>query len=286
LPTVTPNAIPSASNPQIDKPRELQWQEAIAAKNVPVNFYGIVVDQESQPIPGVQVKMNVRHSEYFPSQGIASTYPKAQTVTDSGGHFSWTGETGDALTIETVSKTGYVISPKFPRNFSPPSNGPESPVIIRMWKERAKESLISGSHVFGIIPDGRPYTLDLLLGKKLEGATEGDLRISMARPSGVEQKDKFQWTFSMEAIDGGLVQTNDEFMYLAPDSGYESKFEVQLNPAEPTWTQFLKKSFFVRSRNGKVHGRIELQADAIFNDHSAVEINYTVNPGGSRNLQP
>ena len=266
--------------------REIQLQQDISSKNVPVNFYGMVVDQNNQPIPSVRIVMNVRHSEYSTSQGISSTYPKTDTQTDFSGRFSWTGETGDEISVESVTKNGYLLSPKAPHYFAASSSTYADPAIFKMWKETAKEPLIGGSHVFGIVPDGRIYTLDLISGKKLEGAADGDLQVSVVRPSGVEQTSKYQWSFMIAGIGGGLLETDDEFMYLAPESGYEPKIELQFNPNDSTWTQFVKKQFFIQTRNGKVYGRIQLQVDALYNNDSAVEINYVVNPNGSRNLQP
>jgi hypothetical protein len=155
-----------------------------------------------------------------------------------------------------------------------------------MWKEGVKEPLVEGSKVFGIDADGRVYTLNLLDGKKVEGAADGDLRVSIVRPRGVKYRDKYQWSFVIEGVGGGLLETDDEFMYLAPESGYKSKFETQLDPGDPAWAPLVKKQFFIRSRGGQVYGRIQVEVHAIYNVHSAIEINYAINPTGSRNLQP
>jgi hypothetical protein len=90
----------------------------------------------------------------------------------------------------------------------------------------------------------------------------------------------------LEGANGGLLETNEEFPYFAPETGYKPRFEMQLDAANPEWTPLVKKQFFIRSRGGQLYGRILIEVHAIYNVHSAVEVNYTLNPAGSRDLQP
>lgn len=152
---------------------------------------------------------------------------------------------------------------------------------------RGKATLITGEKVFGIIPDGRVYTLDFLQGKKTEGdRAEGDLRISIVRPPEATPHGKYKWSCVIESVHGGLMETDDEFMYLAPESGYEAKYALNLVPTDQAWTPLVKKQFYFRSRDGQMFGRMHVEVNAIYNDKSAFEVNYAVNPSGSRNLQP
>ena len=257
---------------------------AIEEQNAPVSFYGKVVDQDGNSLAGVRIILSVRQ---WHSDPAGTTYPKRKCVTDSDGRFEWTGENGDALTVEIMTKEGYRLSPKTYFGYSPSSGNLENPIVFKMWKEGAKEPLISGSHVFGI-DSGKIYTLNLLTGKKIEGEAEGDLQILITRPNEVGPRDKFPWSFSLEAIQGGFAEpdTNDEFMYIAPESGYQPKIEMQFDPKDPAWVGIVNKQFFVTSRNGQIYGCVKIEIDSIYNVHSAIQINYAVNPNGSRNLQP
>ncbi len=156
-----------------------------------------------------------------------------------------------------------------------------------MWKEDAKEPLVGGNYVFGI-DSAKTYTLDLITGKKIEGQAAGDLLVSITRPPDAKPHDKFPWSFSIEAIQGGFAEPdpNDEFMYVAPESGYQPRIEMQFDPNDPAWAGIVNRSFFFRSRNGQVYGHAQVEIDSIYNVHSALQIDYTVNPNGSRNLQP
>lgn len=268
--------------------RKELFQQLVQEKNVPLDFYGKVVDQNDRPVPDVKVKLNVRQwyvqsLDNLNAEGRSIVYEKRS---DADGFFNLSEGTGDALTVESVEKEGYQLSAKTSRSYGAATD-PGSPVVFKMWKQGPKEPLVTGQKVFGIIPDGRVYTLDLLQGKKVEGdRAEGDLRISIVRPADATPRSKYQWSYKLEGVHGGLVETDDEFMYLAPESGYESKFAINLVPTDEAWTPLARKQFFFRSRDGQIFGRMQVEVNAIYNDKSALEVNYAVNPSGSRNLQP
>jgi hypothetical protein len=280
---------PGAVSPRNNTPSRQQiLQDAVERANIPVRFYGKVVDQQGMPLADVNVRAKVRHW-YIPSGSAVygnGHMVRIDRVTDVDGQFLIEGTTGDALDFESISKDDYELSQKALHTFNP-VNDPNKPTEFKMWKRGPKASLVSGAKVFGIVSDGRFYTIDLLHGKKTEGAADqGDLRVSIVRPGNVNPKDKFTWSFVIEAIEGGLIPTDDEFMYLAPENGYERRFEMNLRPDGSDWTPLVKKQLFVRSRNGQLYGRLQVEVIAVYNDQSAIEINYAINPNSSRNLQP
>jgi hypothetical protein len=305
-PSTKPNVIHPGSNisgtlqnpttqPQIQttNSRLEFFKREFEAKNASVSFYGRVVDQQSNDIAGVQILMSVRQwgiGGTFDSWG--NKFPKFERTTDSNGNFSLENVNGDSLTIESITKEGYLLSPKIKKgygfgNVSDPFHpDQQNPVIIKMWKELgATEPLITGSHVFGM-DSGKTYTVDLIHGKKTEGDADGDLIISIKRPDEVNSRDRYSWSYSIEAINGGLIETDDEFMYLAPESGYYPKIEKQFDPTDSDWNFDIAKQFFIRTRGGQIYGRVQIVFHSVYNVHSAIEINYAINPTGSRNLQP
>ncbi len=259
----------------------------VEEQNQPIQFYGKVVDQAGEPVPGAKILVKVRQWFAVPAAltGRGQSIP-VQTETDANGQFEIQGVKGDGFHFEYFSKENYRLSPKTYMHSGPVNGTPADPVVYKMWKMGEQQTLISGQKVFGIIPDGRTYTLDLLEGKKLEGIAEGDLRVTIKRPEGVQRKQKYEWSFLIEGIKGGVIETKDEFMYIAPDSGYQTQFELNLIPADPAWTSLVKRRFFLRSRDGQVYGSIEVEVNAIYNDKSAIEVNYSLNPSGLKNLQP
>ncbi|HTY88032.1 MAG TPA: hypothetical protein VMB80_11245 [Candidatus Acidoferrum sp.] len=275
---------PAVTNQDASQSRVETVQQALSEKNVPINFYGQVIDQGGIPVSGVKVNIYIRHWEL--TQDAMSNPVRLEKETDSDGRFEIHDAMGDAIDLEMLQKQGYQLSPSAQRSYGPSSGALEKPVIIKMWKQGPKERLIGGDKVFGIVPDGRIYTVDLLAGKKLEGEMIGDLRVAIARPNGVKPRDKYDWSWKIEGVQGGIEETDDEFMYLAPESGYAPEARMELAATDSAWTPLVKKRFFIRSRNGQVYGQMQVEINSIYNDHSVIEIRYAVNPNGSRNLQP
>lgn len=306
---ISPNAAPNAGASQIStnnvnisaatnlppaELRNLQIKQAIEGMNVPISFYGRVIDQESNGLPGVVIVLHIMQPRVGIDFAIPKNMPKFERTTDANGYFSVEGISGSDLDIESVDKRGYRLSPKTEMGYRygqspvPFYPDPSKPVIIKMWKElETKESLVTGSHVFGI-DSGKIYTLDLIQGKKFEGQANGDLRVSITRPIVINSKDRYPWSYSIEVISGGLVEASpdDEFMYLAPEAGYEPKLARVFDPADSDWNMEINKQFFIRTRDGRVYGRVQVSVYADYNVHSAIEVNYALNPNASRNLQP
>lgn len=188
--------------------------------------------------------------------------------------------------MEQMTKDGYELSPKIPRNYGITGGSTEDPVIFQMWKKGISESLIQGSKFYGIIPDGRTYTIDFLQQKKIEGDNaSGDIKVSIVRPKVVVPREKFDWSFDIEGVQGGLVETQDEFMYLAPEAGYQPKYVVNMLANDPNWKREIDKlQFYFQSRDGKVYGRFVVDIIPDYNEQSVFNVRYAVNPNGSRNL--
>ncbi|MEI7938270.1 MAG: hypothetical protein WCK27_16390 [Verrucomicrobiota bacterium] len=287
---------PSATttNPATEEPdKTVQLQAAATAKNVPVNFWGKVVDQDEQPLSGVRVVMRVRQWFYNPNSGPGTLSPKQERTTDAEGRFEWTGASGDSLELESVTKEGYRLSPKAQSGFIYRRDGDSfqpvaaNPVVIRMWKLTASEALVSFRTLFGFVPDGRGYTMDLLTNKKLDGEKpEGDLVVRMTRPATVEPRQKYDWTLELDGVNGGLVEPADEFGYVAPEAGYQSKVSIRLRASDTDWVDSLTRDFFIRSRGGALYGLLHLSIRSEYDGKSAILFETRLNPQGSRNLQP
>lgn len=283
--------IPSPAMPQQaedERTREEEYWRGLEESNVPIDFHGRVIDQDRNALSGVVLKVVVRHWAVAipgappPDLGQYSF----ERVTGPDGRFEINGVTGDAFDLGSIKKDGYEASPRTLRSYGPSSGSFDNPVIFKMWREGAKEHLIAGSHVFGI-DSGKAYTLNLITGKKIVGQAEGDLLVSITRPSEAKPRENFPWSFSIKAIGGGLVQADpdDDFMYYAPQSGYQPTIEWHFGSGDAAWAGTAKGRFFIRSRDGQVYGRAQVEIYPIYNVHSAIEIDYAVNPNGSRNLE-
>ncbi|HXT13786.1 MAG TPA: carboxypeptidase-like regulatory domain-containing protein [Candidatus Angelobacter sp.] len=295
LPPVTPNnpPVPSVINSgpkgsASAQNREEIFRQAVEGKNSPIHFYGKVVDQNGIPIPGVNVQVKVR--QWYTAAPETKTFGarmipiEKQTGTD--GRFEVQDVDGDGFDVESIVKEGYKLSPKAPREFGVSSGSPEGPVIIKMWKKGTTEPLVSEGHFFGFEPDGRTYSIDLMTGKKTEGSADGDIQIQITRPHDIHPHERYPWSIQIIAPSGGLVEATDEFRYEAPENGYAPSVKIEMDPTDPAWIDLLKKAFYVKSRTGSLYGTIQMTIHPDYQDKSAIEFQSTVNPAGSRNLQP
>ena len=260
-------------------------RQYIEQANVPLAFYGRFIDQNSNPVPSVKISGGIRHWSANPSVGSTIRYER---ISDTEGRFEISGETGDGFDIESIGIADYDLSPKQSHTFGAVGGSYNDPVIFRLWKRTEKEQLITGSKFWGIEPDGRIYTIDFLQSQKQEGENlPGDIRISVSRPATVKPRERFDWSFTIEGIQGGILENNDEFMYLAPETGYQPVFTCVISSTNANWKPELDGlQFYMKSRDGKVYGSFQFDLIPKYNAVSVFNVQYRMNPNGSRNLQP
>src|SRR5688572_18322503 len=84
-------------------PRALDIQRAAEFKNVPINCWGKVVDENDQPLSNVSVEMALRRV-----QGVrfhsSSVFETARRTSDASGLFAITGARGDMLSVKSLRK--------------------------------------------------------------------------------------------------------------------------------------------------------------------------------------
>jgi hypothetical protein len=210
---------------------------------------------------------------------------------DADGRFEISGETGDGFDVKSVQKTGYELSQKTANHFSPSSGSFENPVIFKMWKKGESAQLVSQDKDMRIPYDGTPVIFDLLTGQKnVGGSATGDLRVALTRnplniPLGY--KKTFEWHATIEAIDGGLIRSDDEFMYVVPADGYQPRIQIDMPADAANWVNIYDISFYAKTRGGNVYSQVKFEFRV---DSSKPQTGFTIistaNPNGSRNLQP
>ena len=192
-----------------------------------------------------------------------------------------------------MNRTGpssFAFSPQYSEIHRP---DPANPIVFHMWKKGPTESLVERDRSFRVRLDDNPIIVDLLTGKRQEGAaTKGDLRLSLKRPAGLlYPRTPYDWEFRIDAIDGGIVETTDVFPYRAPESGYEPgyKYALRTNMKIAGGASAVKKYYF-RGRNGTFYASLDIEvnsaADSSGEPWGAFYIRYRLNPHGSRNLEP
>jgi hypothetical protein len=262
--------------------------------NKSIDFYGLVLDQDNNPVPNVKVTLGIRVTKEPVIGMIGDVFDSPVVKTDSEGRFSIVDAKGALLSVKSLEKVGYEASQQslnrahywYWRDPSqvhhPDINKPE---VFRMWKKRGAEDLVVGEGFFWLIPDGRVYTIDILNKNKTEGKSSGDIMVSINRPLQITTKSKYDWGCEIECIDGGIVETTEEQAYLAPEGGYNEIYKVSFGIGDANWSDSAKRQLYLKSRGGKLFARLEVEIIADYRDKAVFSVKYYANPTGSRNLE-
>jgi len=270
-------------------------RQYMESQNIPIEFYGQVIDQNSNPVSGVIVKGVVLHIKVIvPAPwGDEDQNIPINEKTDLEGRLEARDVSGRAFDIESIQKDGYRLSPKTQMDYAysgvanPYHPDPQNPLIIRMWKLAEPQQLVS-HHLsrIGIPVDGQPVQFDLFNGKKVPSG--GQLIVRLKRdPQIIAPRSRYDWSLQLEIPNGGLATNNDEFMYQAPESGYQETFKFDMPKDADNWTTAINQQFYIQLENGKSFGSLVVRMNTIHDTPPlGINLDIIINPSGSRSLQP
>ncbi len=288
VPPVTP--MPPVENPVVnDHQKTNEIRQYMESLNVPIKFYGKIIDQDGYPLAGVSIKGVVLHIKVVvPAPfGDEDQIIPIDQKTDLEGRFLIQGVAGRSLQIESIQADGYEVEPdNCPHSFGPSIGVYESPVIFKMWNTNIHEQLITGGNKFQIVPDGKPYFIDLTKGE-ISQTEGGDLRVWIKYPEQTERGKLYDWSCEIDVINGGLQQGDSYSMFTAPADGYMPTFQLQQQIKGGQRGSIGDKKFYVMLNNGKKFGRIQIDLVAPFNNGipALIRLSYVINPSGSRTLR-
>jgi len=287
------------STPQITKLAHIA-----SAVNVPIVFYGKVVDQFNQPVEGVRVA--AFHNRWSIAGLIEQRAGRLTNYFsgDTDGQFVVKGIRGASMTIQ-LEKTGYELAPHCEMTFAfdPGAQNlyvpnPAKPVVYHMWKRQGGAELVGRWFEKTVRADGTPISLDLeneqYVGHKgwktiidatnLPGPTVRVWREPFLYDPQTSLPEAWRYEF---VIPGGKAQfTEDEFCYLAPEIGCKDKLEVSFHKGDSNFRFRDKRSLYFVNQKGKYgQGIIEIWSDYT-EDKAIVTLSVSWNPDGSRNLEP
>jgi len=297
------SASPSATTPIREEERKQKQEEraktifqAIEGTNVPINFWGKVIDQDKRPIAGVKVSYNYS-TEHGNIVGVAwgrQKIYKDETATDGAGSFAVTGLRGHDLTLESLNKEGYQYTPRGAAvyNFYGNTSGgkftpdPNNPVLFVMVNKATAEPLVSYGGHFGktmrVPGNGTPTRWNLWKG---QSDANGELQITFTREPAVLARvgPPVTWSAKIEVIGGGIIEAPpDEAIYRAPEEGYASAVDY---PKTEQKRGVSARSFYVKTADGR-YGRLQLEIYPGDQGPTArCLIKASMNPSGSPNLE-
>jgi hypothetical protein len=264
-------------------------RKADESANIPVAFYGLVVDQDSNVLQNVSVDLAVMEEwSEPPPEGGTKIFPlQRQTGTDGRFEVISNSLRGKYVVIKALRKAGYEQEMSGRAMFGLPSISLDNPAVLTMWSTNIPhEQLITGDVISAVIPDGRRYGIDITNRAATEGA-EGDLTVWLKRPTTVGW-DKYDWSCELDANGGLLEDTGGQPMLVAPADGYTNVFTFNQEAVSSDWTHGLyDKHFYLRLRNGQIYGRITVNLTANPNRRAPamLRVQYVINPSGSRLLR-
>lgn len=248
----------------------------------PIEFYGVVVDESTNPVAGVNVDFSCND---LSPEGTSNYH----AVSDGNGRFSIMGITGKLLVVH-VAKTGYYTSRQDSDSFYYSGQNVNfvpsfaNPVIFHLRKKGDGAKLFHFHKSFRVSKDGTPIQVDLGTGMQVP-ASEDALMVECW----TDDKDKklawkFDWRCRVSVPGGGVQLYNEEFPFVAPEQNYVPADNIDMTvKTDVSWSQDVERDYFVMTGDGK-YGRLIFRMIA-HGDHFCTIDSY-FNLSGSRNLEP
>jgi hypothetical protein len=283
---LTPASQTGAQQRQVDLAHRIAQNS-----NVPIQFYGVVLDQDDQPIPGVKVTLSIRTAQEPLPGAIRDEFVKVTLTTDPQGKFSITDAKGALLTMKSIEKEGYEASVQAVNRgywywrseeliHHPDAGKPE---VFRMWKKAGAERLVRKGISAPLRYDGLAATFNLVGDQAAD-----DLRVTLTRnPRQITLGQRnYEWTFTIEVPGGGLIESQAEQMYRAPAEGYQPRLVFQMPADAKEWADEKTFELYLKLRNGGAYGRATVKV-LVGSDRQTTPFYITsyINPSGSRNLE-
>ncbi|MCE0483604.1 MAG: carboxypeptidase-like regulatory domain-containing protein [Methylacidiphilales bacterium] len=252
---------------------------------VPLNFYGKVIDENNQPVAGATAHMQ------WNTLDAPSGTSYGQTLSDGGGLFSLTGQRGKILEVR-VEKEGYYtvdggagsLAFEYANPSSPNYNEPDpnNPVIFHLRSKGAGAKLFSKTLNVPLTTNHPQDRVNLMQGFI---KPDGVLTITTDKSKFLPGNQPFPWTMSLSMSEGGLVETDDQFPFMAPASGYTSTINLDMTNTDPSvWQDGVKKTYYFYLPSTNTYGRITVTTVSSL---PFVTLNYAYNLApGNRVLEP
>jgi hypothetical protein len=271
----TPESNPGASIEPRRQQMEEERQRGLNEWRAPIEFFGLVVDENTNAVEGVLVDFDC--NDLSPSG--TSFY---HTQSDVNGLFLIQGITGKLLGVK-VSKVGYYSYQPHGLNFYYAGQNQNfvpdraNPVIFRLKKKGVAEPLVVFEKTFSISISCKPLQVDLKTG----GQEAVIMEFIRRAPENPEDR-LYDWIFRMTVPNGGLVLSTNEFDFFAPEREYESLALVEMKASlGDQWQSRMKREYFLKLPDGNF-ARVALD---LMSHNGSLRIQAFVNPSGSRNLE-
>lgn len=264
-----------------------------------LDITGRILDQNGEPVSDADIHAIVRYYPLIPNSDFSRSSRDTSTTSDANGFFVFGNVEGVSFTIKRISKDGYLFVKDGNKLFMLSNmrkmklaklSDNKTPMIYKAWKLSNYEGVNYKTMRFYVEPDGHTHTIDLNKqsvekGKKVDGIYLTAYREYKPPPNYTHTP----WYIKLAIPNGGIIETNDEFSYLAPVSGYEHEWEFSVSGTDDDWKYELSNInlYFVTGNN--TYGIINLTVRPFYgynHDKFQVVLKYGINKPGVKYLEP
>lgn len=272
--------VPASVPPSTAVPNPMQ-----VLMQTPIDFHGVVLDQNNQPVPTAQVNASVLDNMLKGSPIIATTGEDGKFTIKSRGM---------SLHVE-VSKPGYhfvgkgdVLKPSSQGFDFGIDNGKgihhsdtSFPAVFHLRRARNAVSLDRLVANPKIPRDGTPININI---SKTSSAL---LQVSCQTEENIQAPNApYTWKCVVIVSGGGIQEAKNESDFTAPKSGYASSFVIDMpkNLDPKSWSSRANKKLWLRFADG-TYAKLNFMMNAR-GDHFAVLDGYRNPTPDDRNLEP
>jgi len=250
--------------------------------NVPVAFWGKVVDGSGSEVPGVSIKYNIRRAGLLNFVGgVSEDVVRGNVFSAADGTFKITGQSGTTLSLEKFEKGGYELYANQNVTFGYAGISPvyvpnkHIPLVFSMRSITKPSAVKKSDGEIRLRWDGAPVRVDINTCKL---SKNGELVLT---PSRNGASGRFDWSLTAAIENGELVEANPGTAFIAPADGYLESWKCGYSAKERVWRFANDVNLFYRTKG--VVGRLKLQiyADAGPSDVS-LYLESFVNASGGR----
>lgn len=255
-------------------------EAALEEWRTPIEFYGKVVDENTNVVGGAEVYFDCNDTS---AEGTSFYH----TNTGQDGMFSISGIKGRGLNVK-VSKDGYYsFAPSGlyfnyageAQNFLPDA---ANPIVFHLKRKGVAARLIRFTKGFDTARDGAPTEVQLATAQAVP-VGEGDIRVQCwTHDEGRKPGQHYDWKCQITIPGGGLVLRTDSLDFQAPANGYQPSDVIDMPADSNAWTWDVKRNYFVRLADGN-YGRVSIEIVA--GGEHFFRLESFLNPSGSPNLE-
>jgi hypothetical protein len=250
--------------------------------NVPINFYGRVVDEHGASLEDVSVGYRIQRGEAL-LEAVKVHAEHGTVISGADGMFEISKRKGSSLEVGPFVKNGYRDAQRDVRSFGymgstePHDPDAHKPVLFVMAREGTSRTKNIGHKTLKF--EWNQGEVRIPLGEKL-----GDFVFVPTRVKNQDELRDFDWNIKVSMDRAELVFLGEYLAPIAPDTGYQSGFEYGTKKGDDKRPGGASKTWDFKTEDG-LYGFIRLAVYPHREDFGVNgSLNVRLNESGSRNL--